>query len=553
MVRETVGLHHQHARLTTPGTRVLCDLLGWQVEVEALGAQQAPVSAPGPPRQARRVVMWQRLAVLAPLLAAVLLLTGPEPGYDEDRARQDAQTILRARGKDYLDARARLEANPEPSTKALMEKLGEPLGPAERRRVLSILSGFHTAELVPDVRGPAAQGATGWPGHGGRGEPCCSSRGRSPPTPSPGSSRTASWPTEDRVRLLDDLVSVMPGERLVQLVATLGRGDHELRAQLRRSLARRGKQNATDAAALRSALDETITNGEPRQRAEAISVRAALSEDTDQGFDESLVRQAADDATAFVVRVASIRALGDRTAGAGEEALAALARKHLAREQRGQQASEILGWLALRSLPRPSAGRIADELGLLQSDAPRLAAAAYEVGTLPEGDWLARSQTHAWPQVRAAALGRVEGPCPKETSKTLATIGGPVSAGGEQDATVARAAIVALGRCGDPAALAAITKLLENDGITYEQRGEAARQLVEHGTAEDADRVAKLLVAAPPALAERLAGALSRAREPSETVRSALCVTIRETPNAAATARRTFDGLFAGQRCPDAG
>lgn len=493
--------------------------------------------------------MWQRRAVLAPLLAAVLLLAGPEPAYDADQARQDAQTILRARGKDYLDARARLEANPEPSTRALMEQLGEPLGPAERRRVLSILSGFRTAELVPMFADLLRKGLLSGQGM----EPWRTLLLEQGGVAADAITKLVAdreLATEDRVRLLDDLVNVIPSERLVQLVGTLGRGDHELRAQLRRSLARRGKQNAADAAALRTALDETIASGEPRQRAEAISVRAALSEASDTGFDESLVRQAADDAAAFVVRVASIRALGDRGAATGEEALAALARRHLAPAQRTKQASEILGWLAVRSLPQPAAAKIADELGLLQSDTPRLAAAGYAVGTLPEGDWLARSQAHAWPQVRAAALGRVEGPCAKDIVKTLATIGGPVSAGGEQDATVARAAIVALGRCGDPAALGAITKLLENDGITYEQRGEAARQLVEHGTSDDADRVAKMLVAAPPALAERLAGALSRAREPSETVRSALCVTIRETPNAAATARRTFDGLFAGQRCP---
>lgn len=482
--------------------------------------------------------------MLAPALAAFLALSGPAQAYDAAQAETDAKTILRDRGQHYLDARARLEANPELATKALMAQLDAPLGPAERKRVLSILSGFHNEELVPllgDLLRKSlvdGKGTAPWRTllleHGAAAAPALMQL-----------VGNRELTTEDRLLLLDDLVTVIASEQLASLVGTLGSGDLELRSQLRRSLARRGKQIPADGDVLRGALDDVIETGEPRQRAEAIGVRASLLRPKDPVIAKLAALEAGEDQP-FVVRVAAIRALQGEVSSTHDR----LARKHLGPDQRAKQASEILGWLALQSLPVQSGRAIVDQLGLLTAQQPRLAAAAYELGTLSDANWLEQSQRHVWPEVRATALGRVEGPCDGTVVRRLSTIGGPVSGGGEKNSTVGRAAVVALGRCGDEAALESLTKLLTNDGIGYERRGEAGRQLVQHGGANGAETVASLLSAtAAPALAERLAGALARAEQPSDAVRRALCETIRSVPNAAATARKSFDVLFAGQTC----
>ncbi len=487
--------------------------------------------------------------MLAPLLGALLLLAPPaEADYDDRAATADAKTVLRARGTDYLDARARLEAHPEAATKALLATLEQPLGPAEKQRVLSILSGFHRSELVPIFASLlrkallAGDGMEPW-----RNLLLEQKSAAADALMDLAGDRELS--TGERSVLLDDLVTVIGREKLASLAAMLGRGDRELRNQLRRSLTRRGRHDLEDGEVLRAALDETITNGDPAQQAAALRVRAELSAPDDAQFESRLVRVAGDETTSFIVRVAAIRALREHGGTARDEALATLARHHLAVARRSAQASEILGWLALRSLAPGQARSIADELDLVRADAPRLAAVGYEVGSLG-GDWLEASRSHPWPQVRVAALGRVAAPCERDRIKSLAKTAGPVSRGGEEHPRVARAAIVAIGRCADPTAIEALAKLMVEDGIPYEQRAEAARQLVERGGSAGADLVARTLAATGvPVLAERLAGALARASEPSDLVRQALCITIRDVPNAAATARRSIDGLFPNQRC----
>lgn len=495
--------------------------------------------------------------MLAPILGALLLIAAPEAGapaptYDAATAAADAELVLRARGQDYLDARARLEANPEPAVTALMAALDDPLGPAERTRALAILSGFRRPELIPmfgDLLRKSmleGKGTDPW-------RTLLLEQG-SLATPAfmklTGDTELA---PEDRAIMLDDLVSVIAAASLPDLVAMLGQGDPKLQGQLRRSLARRGRADAGDRVAIVAALDTVVDAGEPRPRAAAIAVRASMADPNDPDLEGRLVQAAADEATAFIVRVAAIRALRDIGSSARDEALTRIARTHLAPGKRGAQASEILGWLALESLPPTSARTVVDELDLLHVDAPRLASVAYAVGSLGDDPWLASAQAHPWPEVRASALGRIEGHCDRALSKELAGIAGPISRGGESEPTVARAAIVALGRCQGPEAADRLVDLLFEDGISFEQRAQAARQLTEHAGVGGTKAVARALeTAATPAFAERLASALGHATAPDPSARDALCTAMRDVPRAAATARRSFDALFPGDRCEGA-
>jgi hypothetical protein len=218
----------------------------------------------------------------------------------------------------------------------------------------------------------------------------------------------------------------------------------------------------------------------------------------------------------------------------------------------GSQAAEILVALALEALPSDTATTLGSELSLTTSEAPRLAELGYRYAKLaPDHSWLASSQQHPWPEVRKAALTRVadSSGCDKPTVRALANIAGPVSAGGEADARVGRAAVVALGRCNDTNAYKVLRELLDNGGVDLTQRGEAARQLVEHDPS-GADHVANLLLdGSYPDLARELVLALGYASDPSEVVRDALCRTSRANPMVASTARESVSKLFPEQGC----
>jgi hypothetical protein len=508
--------------------------------------------------------LWQRSGVLGPLLGTWLLFTAPAadpppaadsaPAYDAATAAADAKLVLRARGQDYLDARARLEAHPEPAVTALMAVLEEPLGPAERQRALAILSGFQRPELIPVFSDLLRKSMLDGKGMDPWRALLLEQGAQAAPAFMKLTGDTELSP-EDRAIMLEDLVTVIGSEALPDLVGMLGRGDRKLQAQLRRSLARRGRAHAGDAEVIERALDAIIDGGDDaRPRAAAIAVRASMATADDAALESRLASAASDEDTAFIVRVAAIRALENVGATARDQALSDIARKHLSPQQRATQASEILGWLAIGSLPPQAATPVVDELDLVHADAPRLAALGYAFGTLRDAQWLTSATAHPWPEVRASALGRVEGPCDRPLAKQLATIAGPVSRGGEPEATVARAAIVALGRCHGAEANARLTDLVFDDGIGYEQRAQAARQLVEHGGVEGTQTVARALrSAATPGFAERLASALGRSSTPHPSARDALCLTMREVPRASATARRSFDRLFPDERCDPEG
>ena len=133
----------------------------------------------------------------------------------------------------------------------------------------------------------------------------------------------------------------------------------------------------------------------------------------------------------------------------------------------------------------------------------------------------------------------------------MGELAGPISSGGEKDARVGRAAVGAIGRCGDEAAFKLLRELLEDTAVDITQRAEAARQIAEHDPV-GADFVADLLLSnAYPDLARELVVALGHAAEPNETVRDALCRVGRANPMVASTAHESLSKLFPGEGCEE--
>jgi hypothetical protein len=255
-----------------------------------------------------------------------------------------------------------------------------------------------------------------------------------------------------------------------------------------------------------------------------VQLRAAIEDAIDPAFVQRLVGLATDTKRPFPVRVAAVRALaaqeGDAAAQAG---LSAVATEALAPPSAGTQAGEILAWLALGALPADAAAALAGKHDLVHADAPRLAERAWAVVKLPATQrWLDEAFDDPWPQVRRAALGRVGGPCERAMiGKLRARIG---ERDGDRDASVQRAAVEAIGRCGGDRAFAVLDAMLDDGDVHTEQSAEAARQLVRHFGTRGADAVAKRLERSPePSWARRLAQALRHAKEPTPRVRDSLC------------------------------
>ncbi|HEY8379141.1 MAG TPA: hypothetical protein VIK91_21760, partial [Nannocystis sp.] len=72
----------------------------------------------------------------------------PAPAYDAEEARADIELILTGRGRDYLDARARLERHPDVAAPLVAARLTAVPAPtvAEQRRLLALLSGIARPE-----------------------------------------------------------------------------------------------------------------------------------------------------------------------------------------------------------------------------------------------------------------------------------------------------------------------------------------------------------------------------------------------------------------------
>jgi len=487
------------------------------------------------------------------------------PLYSEPNADDDLEIVVTARGKTYLEARARLEANPAIAAPRVAVRLRRVPAPsaAEERRLLALLAGMARPEdlemfatqlrrdvaashkLAPSER-DELRAAAPW-------RTVLREQGAGALAVLTALVAERDLSIELRALLVADMVSVTPPDRLTELIALVGAGAPELRQGLRQALAQRARASAEDRVALLRAVDAAIERSEPSRTAALINLRAGLGDGVDVEFTATLIRMAGDEAAAFVVRVAALRALLTRAADpAVQQSLLALAGRHLEKAQREQQASEILGVLALQGLPPDAASSVVERHALLSAPAPRVASAAYASAALPaDGAWLESSQTHPWPEVRVAALSRVLGPCPAPVIKKLAQITDATGRRSESEARVAREAIAGLGRCGGDPARAVMTRLVRAEDQDGDRRAEAARQLVKHHAGAGADVVASALArTGEPGLSIRFVRALQRSEAPaSASVREALCGAT-EAVETAAAARQAITALFPGEDVP---
>lgn len=501
-----------------------------------------------------------RLVLLAPLFAPPVaqtppqtpVATAPADTYDLAAAQADVETILVDRGKAYLDARARLESHAALAAEAVVARLDgtPPPGPGKRDRLLNVLASLGRPEDLA-MFGEQLRRAMQQDRPTELWMQLLRKQGPAATDVLIGLVGDRELKNEQRAMLLEMLVELTSRERLVELMAMVGRGADELQDTLRRVLIRRARGSAEDRSAIASGIDGAMAKDAPDEArfAQLLILRAACC-DVDEAFGQRLEALAGSEDAAFAVRVAAIDGLARH--GLGATVLESLVRAHTKAALGGSQADEILVALALEAIPAERAGTLVAEFDLTTAEAPRLAQLGWRFAKLAvDHGWLAQSQTHAWPEVRKAALTRVAegGTCSKDTLKTLTEIAGPISEGGEKDARVGRAAVGALGRCGGEAAFVRLRELLEDTAVDVTQRAEAARQLAERDP-KGADYVAELLLDnAYPDLARELVSALGHTAEPSETVRDALCRVGRANPMVASTAHESLSKLFPGEGC----
>lgn len=480
--------------------------------------------------------------------------SAPASDYDLEQARADVEVILVDRGRAYLDSRARLEDHPALAAEAIVARLeAVPApGPEKRDRLLHVLASLkqpeHAVMFGQQLRAAMIHGRPidTW-------MQLLRKQGAAATAVLIDLVGDRELDNEQRGLLLEALVELTSRDKLGELMAMVGRGSVELQAVLRRAVIRRSKQDAEDGRMIAAGIDEDLDTdaGDEGRAAQLLILRAACCT-VDSLFTARLESLVADESSPFVVRVAAIDSLGRH--GLGEGVLTALVRAQSKAALAGSQAGEVLVALALEALPKPASAALAEELALIDAEAPRLAELAYRLVALdPDHRWLEHSQTHTWPEVRRAALARVgeSGPCEKPSVRTLTRIASPISNGGDKDARVGREAVRALGRCGDPLAFKSLRELLDNTSVDITQRAEAARQLAEHDP-DGAEYVAGLLLANRfPDLARELALALGHAPEPSELVFDALCRIARANPMVASTAHQSLTRLAPGEGCDE--
>jgi hypothetical protein len=507
--------------------------------------------------------------LLAALLAATLAAPPTEdaPMSYAEQAPLDVDTILEDSSKPYLEARARLVAHPKEAAEALHDRLtAVPApGPAERKRLLDVLAeigrpedlDLFAAELKKAVLNAEASGkelaaAEVW-------RHLLRDQGAAGAKHYQVLIGDKDLPDTVRAMLVQDLVDITAAAELGGLVALVGRGQAALQDELRRGLQRRVARDlagrSSVIAATDAALDQAL--GDPPVAAEAkrlpalLRFRAAVSGGEDPEVTARLVGVATDDDARFGARVAALRGLGAMKDRRAADTLTSVARAQLSGDRRRTQAGEILGWIALRHVDAKTAATLAQELALLDDDAPRLASVGWEFVPLPRGHaWLARGMANPWPQVRQAALERVEGPCDRTVVGELAKLGGP-SSKADDDRRVARAAIVALGKCGGDTALASLGRLLENSRMDIELRAEAGRQLAKRGGAWGANKLADALTKESDArLARRLASALKFVSPVTPEVDRVLCENVQEPGGVGAAAVTSLKALHPDVRNP---
>ncbi|MCX4244643.1 hypothetical protein [Paraliomyxa miuraensis] len=501
----------------------------------------APATASGPPPAAEPPPG-------PPATEAAPPTEAPSDDYVQ-QAPLDVETLLTDSSKAYLQARARLEDHPELAAEAILDRLATvpPPTSTDRKRLLDVLAVLglpdHVELFAQELRRAVAraedfqdeskalkqwlpllveQGAVAVP------------------------SLTALVADRElnlitRGTILEALVEATPSADVANLVPLVGRGARPLRQQLYRSLKRRAGRDAQAAAVLVAATDEALRQAETARVPALLALRGVLARD-DDGFITTLATLAEDETTAFATRVAALRALSGRSVAAAHDALVRVATRALAPEQRGTQRGELLAWLALRGLPADQARPLIEQHRLQADDAPRLAELGFAHVTLPsDGSWLAPALDNPWPQVRQAALARVEGPCPSSNEKLLEQRAHLAGRRSEDDRAVARSAVAALGRCGAGDRLAGLLGDLDLD---IELRAEAARQLARLGDDESIAAIASVLDAGTDrALARRLASALRHMPRATPAGDALLCEVATRSDEAGHAARESLRAL----------
>lgn len=490
----------------------------------------------------------------------------PAPAYTAELAQADIDRVLAGRGREYIEARARLEASPAIAAPLLAGRLTATPAPtfAEQRRLLAVLGAIARPEdvkLFADaLRRDVAAAQTSKSQEQGTelraAEPWREVLRAQGPLAVPALTELVAdknFSEELRALLLADLVAVTAADRLPELVALVGLGAPALRQALRQAIARRALASPAERRVLVDVVDAALAAAEPARKAGLVLLRAALGDAADVAFTRAAAALAEDDAAAFPARAAAVRVLvARRSDPVSQDSLERLAALHLAAERRGEQRSEILGTLALAGLEPARAAALIGRLDLTRAEAPRIAAAAWSAATLPAGAaWLDASQQHAWPEVRAAALARVDAPCDPAILLRLRGAVDLAGPGNEPDPAVSREVITAIGRCGGADAKAALTALVADGAQDPTRRAEAARQLVDrHGPAGSDAVAAALRAEADPAVGQRLVRALVRAEPPATpAVRDALCAAASQEQLAAA-ARRALRDLLPDDDAP---
>lgn len=474
--------------------------------------------------------------------------TPPVDDYAE-QAPLDVETLLADSSKGYLHARARLEEHPELAADAILDRLAAvpPPTSTDRKRLLDVLAVLglpaHVELFAEELRRSLARADD----HQDETKaikqwlPLLVEQGPAAALPLTILVADQELSTSTRATMLDALVDVTPTADVASLVTLVGRGAVALRQQLQRSLKRRATRDEATRVALVEATDDALREAEPARVPALVKLRGALSGD-DEGFTAVLVGWAEDEASPFAVRVVALRALGERSSPAAHEALARVATRALAPEQRGTQRGELLAWLSLSGLPAAQARPLVEQHRLVDHDAPRLAELGYaHAGLAPDGSWLPSALDNPWPQVRQAALARVDGPCASGNEKLLEQRAHLAGRKSEDDRAVARSAIQALGRCGAGDRLEA---LLADADLDIELRSEAARQLARRGDDASIAAIADALRQSPDrGFARRLASALRHMPSPTPAGDALLCEVATRPDEAGHAARESLRTL----------
>ena len=473
----------------------------------------------------------------------------PADDYVE-QAPLDVDTLIADSSRDYLDARARLEAHPELAAEAILDRLSTvpPPTSTDRKRLLDVLAALglpdHVEMFATELRrGVVRAGSSAdetkalkqW-------LPLLTDQGEAA---LPSLSKLVAdkkLPMGVRASLLDALVDATPPPRVSELVVLVGRGARPLRQQLQRSLKRRGRREPEVWTPLIAGIDQALADAEPGRAPLLLELRGALSPDDDAFVSDTLTSIAEDTQAPFPMRVTALRSLANRESKPAHASLERVAQAALSPEARGTQRGEVLAWLALGGLPEASAKPIIERHELASDGAPRLAALGFTWATLPADHvWLAPALENPWPQVRQAALARVQGPCSSSTTKFLGQRAHLAGRHSEDDRAVARSTIQALGRC---SASDRLQRLLADEDLDLELRSEAARQLARLGDDESIEAVGRALGRNPDrAFARRLASALRHMPQATSVGDEILCEAALRPDEAGHAARESLTKL----------